>query len=169
MRKTLFTLILLILSLATKAQENKLISELNKQKGADNQVSFIMKLPILSLEDNSTIISLKKKLKSDLNDIYSCVNSFVNSKELKLNEKEIRELKKRTKNIASEFYKSNNYTLLKTSGGIAPVYGVGIDTIANKKVAVVHLGGDCSIDEIDLKWDEITSVFNSKMEALLNE
>lgn len=169
MQKRLFILFIFIFSLSIKAQENKLLTELNKIEGVDNQVSHIMKFPISNLEDNNLIISLKKKLKSELNTIYSCVNSFVNSKELELTEKEIAELKKRTKNISYEFFKAKNYTILKNSGGIAPIYGVGIDTIAKRKVAVVYLGGDCSIDEIDLKWDEITSVFNTRMELLLNK
>ena len=48
-------------------------------------------------------------------------------------------------------------------------YGVGIDTVAAKQVVIVHLGGDCTIDETDLKWEEITSIFNKRMELLLNQ
>lgn len=169
MKTILFILTLLIFTPTINGQENKILTELNNQKGAENQVSYIMKLPVSGLEDSSLIMGLKKKLKSDLNSIYSCIISFVNSKELELSKNEIGELKKRTENVASEFFKSNNYTLLKNSGGIAPIYGVGIDTIADKKVAIVYLGGDCSIDDIDLKWEEITLVFNKKMEALLKE
>ncbi len=159
----------MIFTSVINAQENKLLKELNHVERVDNQVSYIMKLPIKNLKNNSSILNLKKKLNSELNTIYSCVISFVNSKDLKLTDKEIDELKKRTEKISSEFYKAKKFVLLKTSGGIAPVYGVGMDTIAEKKVVIVHLGGDCSIDETDLKREEITSVFNKKMELLMNK
>ncbi len=165
MRKTIFILTLLSFTLTIHSQENKLLDKLNKVKGADEQVSYILNLPIKNLEK----ITLTKKLDSDLNSIASCINPFVHSKELGLTEKETVDLKKRTKIIATELFKSDNYILLKNSGGDGPIYGVGIDTIAERKVVIIYLGGDCTIDETDLKWEEITSVFNKKMESLINE
>ncbi|WP_299311964.1 hypothetical protein [uncultured Aquimarina sp.] len=109
---------------------------------------------------------MKKELQSKLNTIFSCMDLYANSTELKLDEKAISELKKRIETIAFMFSKSEKYTLIKTSGGIAHIYGVGIDTISNKKVAIVYLGGDCSMNDIDLKWEEITTVFNKKNEIL---
>ena len=165
MRKTIFILILFSLSSTISAQENKLLDELNEVKGADKQVSYVLNLQVENLEK----ITLTKKLNSDLNTMASCIMPFVNSKTLKLTEEETADIKKRTEIIATEFFKSNNYVLLKNSGGYAPIYGIGIDTIAEKKVVIVHLGGDCTIDEADLKWEEITAVFNKKMEFLLNK
>jgi hypothetical protein len=57
--------------------------------------------------------------------------------------------------------------LLYRSGGIAPMSGVGLDTISGKSTAIVYLGGDCLIDEIDLKWNEIINTFNIKMKELM--
>lgn len=165
MRKTLFILMFLSLSSITFAQENKLLVELNEVKGAEEQVSYVLNLPVENLEE----IALTKKLDSDLNTIASCIMPFVNSKTLKRTEKETADLKKRTEIIATELFKSDNFVILKNSGGYAPVYGVGIENIADKKVVSVHLGGDCTIDEVDLKWEEITSVFNKKMDSLLKE
>ena len=163
MRK--ISLILILFSFSFYAQENKLFDELIKIKSSDKQVSYILNLPIKNLGKSSLI----KKLDSKLNTIASCLNSFVYSKRLYLTEKEIVKLKKRIELIAFKFFKSDNYVLLKKSGGYAPTYGVGIDTIAKKKVIIVHLGGDCIIDETDLKWEEITSHFNKKMKSLLNQ
>ncbi len=146
-----------------------LFIELNEINGVEGKVSFIMNLPVSNLENSDGITFLKKKLKSELNTISSCILPFVNSKELELTKKETIELKKRVENISTKLYESNRYTLLKTTDGIAPVYGVGMDTIANKKVAVVYLGGDCTIDETDLKWEKITTVFNTKMRVLLKK
>ena len=165
MRKTIFILILLSLSSIISAQENKLLDELNEVKSAEEQVSYVLNLQVENLEK----IALTIKLDSDLNTIASCIMPFVNSKTLKLTEKETADLKKRTEIIATELFNSDNFVLLKNSGGYAPVYGVGIENIADKKVVIVHLGGDCTIDEVDLKWEEITSVFNNKMESLLKE
>lgn len=147
------------------AQENKLLDELNKVKGADEQVSYVLNLPVKGLEK----ITLTKKLDSDLNTIASCIMPFVYRKKSKLTEKETVDLKKRIEIIATELFKSDNYVLLKNSGGYAPVFGVGMENIADKKVVIIHLGGDCTIDEADLKWEEITAVFNNKMESLVKE
>ncbi|WBX75775.1 hypothetical protein PG911_14085 [Tenacibaculum ovolyticum] len=167
MKKTTFTITLLILIKFVNAQENKLFAKLNNIENIKNQASYVMKLQVANLKDNRFIISLKNKLNSKLNTINSCMNSFVNSKELKLSENEITELKKRIEKIAAEFYKSDNYALLKTSDGTTSIYGTGIETIANKKVIIVHLGGDCNVDKIDLKRKKVTNIFNSKMELLL--
>ncbi|WP_109438663.1 hypothetical protein [Aquimarina sp. AU119] len=169
MKKTLITFLILFCSIVINAQENKLLTELNKIDAGDNQVFHIIKNPISNLEENDLIQNLKKKLKSELNTIYSCMDSYANSKELRLNKNETSELKRRIEHISSEFYKSKKYALVKTSGGIAPIYGVGMDTILNKKVAIVYLGGDCSMTEIDMKWDEITLIFNEKMKSLLSK
>ncbi|WP_299256730.1 hypothetical protein [uncultured Aquimarina sp.] len=169
MEKSLIPFLILICSFAVNAQENKLLAELNRIDDIDNQVFHIIKNPVSNIKDNDLTLGLKKKLKSELNTIYSCMDSYANSKELKLDENEISELKTRVKNISSEFYKSKKYTLVKTSGGIAPIYGVGMDTILNKKVAIVYLGGDCSMTEVDMKWDEITEIFNKKMKSLLSK
>jgi len=165
MRKTILILILLSFSTFTYAQENKLLEGLNEIKSTDEQVSYVFNLPVKNLDK----IALTNKLDSDLNTIASCIIPFVNSKTLKLTEKETADLKKRTEIIATELFKSDNFVLLKNSGGYAPVYGVGIENIADKKIVIVHLGGDCTIDEVDLKWEEITTVFNNKMESLLKE
>lgn len=147
------------------AQKNKLLDELIEVKGADEQISYVLNLPVKDLEK----IALTKKLDSDLNTISSCIIPFVDNKVSKLTEKETFDLKKRIEIIAIELFKSDNYVLLRNSGGYAPVYGVEIENIADKKVVIVHLGGDCTIDEVDLKWEEITSVFNNKMKSLLEE
>lgn len=167
MRNIPITLLILIYSLVVNAQENKLLIELSKIESGDHQVFHIIKNPISNLKNNDLIISLKKKLKSELNTIHSCVNSYGNIKELKLNEKEISELKRRIEQISSRFYELNKYTLIKTPNGIAPIYGVGIDTISNKKVIVVYLGGGCNVTEADKRRNEITAVFNEKMKSLL--
>lgn len=78
-------------------------------------------------------------------------------------------MEKRISLIASKFYESKKYTLVKRSGGIDPIYGVGIDTIFNKKVTIAYLGGDCRTTEVDIRWNEITSIFNEKMKSLLSK
>jgi hypothetical protein len=84
MKRILSIIFLISLSSFIYAQEGTLIDELNKFKNSDEQVLHIMKMPVFDLESSKTIKILKKKLLSKLNTIYSCVNSFVNSKELKL-------------------------------------------------------------------------------------
>ena len=151
--------ILIGFSSITSAQANKLFDELNEVKGAEEKVIYVLNLRVENLEE----IALTKKLDSDLNTIISCIMPFVNSKTIKLNKKETADLKKRTEIIATELFKSDNFMILKNSGGYAPIYGIGLENIADKKVVIVYLGGDCTIDEVALKWDEITSIFNNKM------
>ena len=165
MKKIILILLISSFTSVTFGQENKLLNELRKEKEVDSQVSFIMDLPIKNLKEDV----LTDKLGSELNTISSCIDLFVRMDKLKIN-KDLRvDLKKRTEAIATELFKVKYYVLLKNSGGYAPVYGVGLDTISGKKVAVVHLGGDCSYDESDKKKEEITAVFNSKMKMLLSE
>lgn len=164
MKITILTLIVLAFNLTTNAQENNLFKELNKLKGADIKVSYIMELPV----ENMDVISLVEKVNSELKTIDSCIDAFINSKKLNLTEIEISILKKRTEKIALELYKSNNYVLLKDTSGYAPISGVGMEIISEKQVAIVYFGGGCTIDETDLKHAEITSIFNKKMKSLLN-
>ena len=109
MRKTIFILTLLCFTLTVYAQKNKLLDELKKVKGVNEQVSCVLNFPVKNLDK----ITLTKKLGSELNTIASCITPFVNSKQLGLTESETAELKKRIEIIATKLFKSNNYTFLK--------------------------------------------------------
>ncbi|SEC25856.1 hypothetical protein SAMN04489761_2507 [Tenacibaculum sp. MAR_2009_124] len=165
MKKIIYLLLISSFNSITFGQENKLLNELRKVKEVDSQVSFIMDLPIKNLKEDV----LTDKLGSELNTISSCIDLFARMDELEVNKDLRADLKKRTEAIATELFKAKCYVLLKNSGGYAPVYGVGLDTISGKKVAVVHLGGDCSYDESDKKKEELTAVSNSTMNMLLRE
>ena len=165
MKHSIYTAILFCFTLSVYAQENKLLNELKSVKGVEDKVAYILDRSIENLEK----INLMDQLDSELNTISSCLNTFVNSKDLGLNEKDLAKLKERMQQLATECFKSANYLLIKNSGGYAPIFGIGLDTIAQKKVIILYLGGDCILDETDMKTIEIITIFNEKMSALLND
>ena len=168
MKKIYFIVFLISITYISTAQENKLFKEVIIQK-APNQADFIMNFSFDDLDENNHIKALQNKSKNTLNSISSCIKTYVKHKKLKLSENEINTLKSRVTTIAERFYNTKRYALLKSSGGMAPIYGIDIDTIAKKQVFIVLTGGDCIVTEEDNRWEEITNVFNTKMKALLNK
>lgn len=165
MYRLLFKISFFLVCFISKGQENKLLEKLDSINGGDKQMEYILEIQA-KLKETNEISILKDKLQSDFNTISSCIIPYVYNENLLKNEK--KELEKQIRNIASFFYESNYYVLLKTSGGDGPMIGVDLKEIKNKKVVIVLLGGDCIIDDEDLLYEKIISFFNDKMNMLLN-
>lgn len=135
----------------------------------NNQVNELYNYPVFNIKDNETILSLKAKFKSELNTVASCVIYYKYSKLLKLTENEQTELLRQIERIAEKFIEIRKYVLFEWSGGYAPVVGVKEGVVAGQKVSIVMYGGDCVINDIELKENEIYSKFNSKVKQHLNK
>ncbi|GAA0734501.1 hypothetical protein GCM10009430_49430 [Aquimarina litoralis] len=169
MKKIFYSLLLILLSLSLKAQENPLLKQLSELEGSEKQVNYILNLKVTELKENKVIAELKKKLNSELNSVISCVIPYKLSENLKLTDEEGRELKKHIAKIADKFSESEYYTLFEFSGGYAPIFGVNVKTVKNKETVIVMLGGDCTKDKTELKAEEIYTVFNDRMNELMNK
>jgi len=169
MKKVFYSLLLILLSLSSKAQENPLLQKLSDLEGSEKQVNYVLNLAFPELQENEAIIKLKEKLNSDLNSVIACVIPYKLSESLKLTNEENQELKKRISKIAEKFSESEYYTIFKFSGGYAPIYGINIKNVKNKETVIVMLGGDCTKDQTELKAEEIYTVFNDRMDELMNK
>ncbi|WP_106794707.1 hypothetical protein [Aquimarina sp. Aq78] len=169
MKKVLTTILFIFLSLSLKAQENPLLKQLSELEGSEKQVNHILNLKVAELKENKVIVELKEKLNSDLNSVISCVIPYKLSESLNLTDMEKQELKKRIAKIADKFSESEYYMFFEFSGGYAPIFGVNVKTVNNKETVIVMLGGDCTKDKTELKAEEIYTVFNDRMDELMNK
>jgi hypothetical protein len=80
---------------------------------------------------------------------------------------ELSVLENRVLYFADWFVRNQRYVIVKSSGGVAPSTGVRSDSIANKRVAVLLMGGSCTITERDHRSDYIYTLFSNKVRNLL--
>ena len=157
-----------LISFSTYSQ-NGFEENLYESERAANDVNQLFSFPIANLHESEEILNLKIKLKSEINTVSDCDVFYKYSEVLKLNEAETKILKNRMEQIAQAFCDLKKYTYFQYSGGYSPIFGVKEDTVNNKIVSTVMLGGSCVIEESDKRSREILDLFNSKMkDCVLN-
>ena len=164
--KKIVTTILFLLPLNAISQ-NHVEESYYQSERAENDVNQLLNYPISNLSESENISNLKKKLKSEINTVSDCDVFYKFSKILKLDEEEIGILKNRIEEIAQGFCSLKKYTYFQYTGGYSSTFGVKDETINNKIVSTVMLGGSCVIEESDKKSREILGLFNSKMESCI--
>jgi len=167
MKKILF-LFFIFFSFFSYGQENKLLGQILNLKKGESQLEYILNIKNQDLPEDGFTKLMKIKLNSELNSLADLFSSYMISKDLELSSKEMSILKSRVLSLAEWFVKNEQYITVTSSGGIAPIIGVGSETIANKKVLVLKMGGDCTIDEYDERRNYIYEVFNTRVKSLLN-
>jgi len=169
MSKTLFIIFITLISNSIFAQNRDFEYDYYIGELTDIEINEILNFPIYDLQDNKTITELKRKLNSELNSIASVMVHYKFAKTLKLTSLEQTELETRMVVISDRFAKQNKYVLLKLSGGYAPTFGIKEELISGKKVMILLLGGDCIIDEMEIKQEKIYTLFNDEMKKNILE
>ena len=167
--KKLCYILLLVFSFSGYSQENQLYETLKNLDDNTSQLKYVLNLKIPDIPENGFSKLLKIKLNSELNSLGDVFAFFANGKELNLSQKEQSILTNRARYFATWFVKNKKYVTVKSSIGIAPISGIGIDTIAEKKVALLLMGGDCTVDEYEERRDYIYKVFSERVKSLLNK
>lgn len=134
-----------------------------------HDINELLHYSISNLPDDEIIIQLKEKLDSELNNVVSCALYFKYADALSLSEKNQSALIERMKLIADGFIKNGKYVFFERSGGYAPIVGIKGDSIANKKVLKVMLGGDCTVTKTDIKEREIYEIFNERIKESIEK
>ena len=133
------------------------------------EINEIFNFPILNLSESKIITELKKKLNTELNTVASIMVHYKFARTLKLNSDEQTELENRMVEISNKFAENKKYVLFKISGGYAPVFGIKEDIVSDKKVLTLMLGGDCTIDDVEIKEKKIYKIFNDQMKINIAE
>ena len=134
------------------------------------QTSEIDSLMNRSFEGLPEANTLKNKFEFlNLNSIAGCKIIYMYAERLQVTEQEKKAIEKRIQHIAKMFYDEGTYLLIKQSGGYAPVFGIKPDTINNKEVMVLLMGGDCTVTKQDEREAVLYGLFNDTMKALLEE
>jgi hypothetical protein len=166
--KKLCYILFFVLSFPVYGQENQLLNSLKDFDNGSDQMKYVLNLKIDSIPEDGFSKLLKIKLNSELNSLGDIFSYYASGKELNLSKKEQSILESRTLFFAKWFIENKKYVIAKSSGGVAPASGIGLDTIAGKKVAVILMGGDCTITERDERSDYIYNLFSNKVRDLLN-
>lgn len=154
-------------SLLMQSQENKLLQQFHQFNDDLAQLRYVLDLKIDSIPEDGFSKLLKIKLNSDLDNLGDVFAFYADGKELELSQKEQSVLENRVLFFANWFVKNERYAIVKSSGGIAPSIGIRVDTFSEKKVAVLLMGGDCTITERDKRSDYIYRLFSNKVRNLL--
>lgn len=164
--KKIFFILLIVLPISTYGQENQLFDSIVKKKGID-QLEYVLNLKVSGIPDDGFSKLLKIKLNSELSSLHDLFTNYMFSSDLELSRKELSIIEQRVLYLAEWFVKSKKYVTVKNSGGYSPVIGIRLDTVANKKVLVLLMGGDCRVTEYDKRSDYIYNLFSRKVKRLL--
>lgn len=167
--RTLFLVISLFCSCLIQSQENRLLDEIQGLGDGSFQVKYVLNIKVDSIPENGFSKLLKIKLNSELNILGDLFAFYTDGEELKLSRKEQSILESRVLFCAHKFVQNKRYTIVKSSAGIAPIIGIDLDTIASKKVAVLHTGSDCIVTERDTRQEYIYELFSNEVRNLLNQ
>jgi hypothetical protein len=149
------------------SQENRLLDEIRQFDTSSSQLKYVLDLKIDSIPEDGFSKLLKIKLNSDLDNLGDIFAFYADGKDLELSRKEQSILESRVLYFATWFVKNKKYAIVKGSVGFAPSTGISLDTIAEKRVAVLLMGGDCTITERDRRSDYIYNLFSNKVRNLL--
>ncbi len=168
MKKLVF-IAFLFCSFLMESQENKLLNRINQLGDGLLQLKYVLDIKVDSIPEDGFSKLLKIKLNSDLDNLGDVFAFYADGKELELSRKEQSILENRVTYFASWFVKNESYALVKSSGGIAPVTGINVDSISGKKVVVLLMGGSCTVTERDAREDYIYRLFSNKVRSFLNQ
>ncbi len=168
MKKLVFFLSV-CLALTIHSQENKLLTQLHKYDDGIEQMKYVLNIPVDSIPEDGFSRLLKIKLNSDLNTLGDIFSFYADSDQFELSRKEQSILENRILYFAKWFFKNRQFAIVKSSGGYAPISGIRLDTIADKKVIVLLMGGDCLVSERDKRQDYIYELFSNKVRDLLSQ
>ena len=163
--KKLTFMAFLFCSFLMYGQQNELLNRILELDKSRDQLKYVLDLKVDSIPEDGFSKLLKIKLNSDLDNLGDIFAFYVDGKELELSKKEQTILEERVRYMASWFVKSQQYALVKSSGGIAPVTGIDIDKIQDKKVVVLLMGGSCITTERDNRREHIYKLFNNKVRS----
>ena len=167
MKKLIFIFVL-FLSFSMQSQENELLAGIKQFDDGIKQLKYVLDLKVDSIPEDGFSKLLKIKVNSELNTLGDIFVVYADGKELELSRKEQSILENRAKYFAEQFVKNNRYAIVKSSGGAGPITGVHVETISEKKVVVLLMGGDCTLTERDKRLDYIYDLFSTKVRTLLN-
>jgi hypothetical protein len=165
--KKLMLVAFLLSSFLMQGQQNKLLQQINQFNDGIKQLKYVLDIKIDSIPEDVFSKLLKIKLNSDLDNLGDVFAFYTDGKELELSRKELSVLENRVLYFADWFVRNQRYVIVKSSGGVAPSTGVRSDSIANKRVAVLLMGGSCTITERDHRSDYIYTLFSNKVRNLL--
>ena len=160
---------LLFFSFSIQAQENQLLHHVKKFDNGLDQLKYVLNVKVDSIPEDGFSKLLKIKLNSELNNLGDVFAFYSDGKALELTTKEQSVLENRVLYFAHWFVKNKKYAVVKNTKGVAPATGISLDTIAEKKVIVLLMGGDCLTTERDVRQDYIYSLFSNKVCNLLHQ
>ncbi len=131
----------------------------------DLKVNEVLYYSITNINSSEILNRLSIRSKIEFTTLASILLAFEHAETLKLSNDEKGVLIKRLEDFAVALFQQNKYYLFEFSSGIITPYGVKEKIIANKKVIIVMLGGNCIVDDWDYRY--ILQVFNDKMKMLL--
>tara|TARA_R110002073_G_scaffold123234_2_gene266896 strand:- start:81407 stop:81922 length:516 start_codon:yes stop_codon:yes gene_type:complete len=165
--KKLCLFLFIVSTFSVYGQENKLLDTISQLEDGEAQMKYVLNLTISDIPEDGFSKLLKIKLNSELNSLSNLFASYILSGDLNLSKKELSVIEGRVVYFANWLVENQKYVTVKNSGGFASTTGVNLDTIANKKVLVLLMGGDCTIDEYDNRSEYIYQIFNKKIKSLL--
>jgi hypothetical protein len=163
MKKKIFLILILLISNSIPGQSRDVEYDYYAYELSEIEINEILNYPITDLNNVEAIMGLRRKLNSDLNTIASITVNYKFAKTLKLTSDEQTELEKLMIEIADKFAAHKKYVLIKLTGGYSPVFGIKEETLSNKKILTLMLGGDCVTDEMEIKQEKIYELFNEQM------
>tara|TARA_R110002096_G_scaffold63_1_gene190 strand:- start:883 stop:1392 length:510 start_codon:yes stop_codon:yes gene_type:complete len=169
MKKTIILILVLVISNSISGQNRDVEYDFYNEERSYIEINEIFNFPILNLSESKIITELKKKLNTELNTVASIMVHYKFARTLKLNSDEQTELENRMVEISNKFAENKKYVLFKISGGYAPVFGIKEDIVSDKKVLTLMLGGDCTIDDVEIKEKKIYKIFNDQMKINIAE
>ena len=169
MKKAIILVFIILSSNLISAQNRDVEYDFYNEERSNIEINEIFNFPIFDLTENRLIKDLKARFNSELNTVSSIMVHYKFARTLKLNTAEQEALEKRMVEISNKFAQKNKYVLFKISGGYAPVFGIKEEMISDKKVLILLLGGDCTIEDVEIKEEKIYKIFNDQMKINITE
>jgi len=163
MKKTIFIILILLISNSILAQNRDGEYDEYERELANIEINELLNYPISNLTESEILDKLKTKTNSELNTLASILLHYKFAETLSLKIEEQTRLQMRMVEMADKFYAENKLIFLEYSGGYSPKFGIKDEIYNGKRVRILLMGGTCIIDEVAWKEKRMYSIFNERM------